>query len=73
VLFRLCRVVAYQGGGVQPSPPLPRNSEVLTKSNRIANGAEHVECSYATLLMSLKIAEFRTPTPQDVRKKAVKF
>ena len=27
----------------------------------------------ARFLKLLKIAEFRTPTPQDVRKKAVKF
>ena len=31
-----------------------------------------VECSYY-ILISLKIAEFRTPTPQDVRKKGSKI
>jgi hypothetical protein len=37
------RAVAYRGGfGVFNPPPPPRNSEVLTKSNRIANWAENV-------------------------------
>ena len=55
------------------NPPPPRNSEVLTKSNRIANWAENVSWSYSNILISSKIAEFRTPTPQDVRKKGSKI
>jgi len=30
-------------------------------------------CSYSNILISLKIAEFRTPTPQDVQKKGSKI
>ena len=57
------------GGGLVVQHPPPRNSEVLTKSNRIANWAENVLCSYSNILISLKMIEFRMPTPQDVRKK----
>ena len=60
------------GGGVEVFKP-PRNNEVLTKLHLIANWAENVLCSYSNILISLKIAEFRTPAPQDIRKKAVKF
>jgi hypothetical protein len=52
-----------EGGGGRDVPPSPRNSEVLTKLNRIANWAENVQSSYSNILISLKIAEFRTPTP----------
>ena len=66
--------VAYGGGvGVFNRLPLPRNSEILTNSNRIANWVENVYCSYSNILISLKIAEFRTPTPQNVRKKGSKI
>ena len=51
----------------------PWNSEVLTKANRIVNWAENVQCSYSNILINLKIAEFRTPTSQDVRKKGSKI
>ena len=36
---RYCQAVAYRGEGVggAQTPPPPRNSEVLTQSNRIAN------------------------------------
>jgi hypothetical protein len=61
------------GGGSNPS----RNSEVLTKLSRMPSSVENtsitVQCSYSIILISLKIAEFRTPTPQDVWKKAAKF
>jgi hypothetical protein len=63
--------VAYRGGfGVFKSP---RNSEILTKSNRIGNWAENVWCSYSNILISLKIAEFRTPSPQDDQKEGSKI
>ena len=64
----------YRGGGFGGfKPPPPQISEVLTKSNRIANWAENVQCSYSNILISLKIAEFRTPTPQDVQKEGSKI
>ena len=69
VSVRLCSGVP---GGVGFSTP-PQNSEVSAKSNRIANWAENVLCSYSNILISLKIAEFKTPTPQDVRKKGSKI
>ena len=31
------------------------------------------KCSYSNILISLKIAEFRTPTPQDVQRKGSKI
>jgi hypothetical protein len=70
--------VAYRGGCLGGStPPPPRNSKVLTELSRIPSSVENtsvtVQCYYSIILISLKIAEFRTPTPQDVRKKAVKF
>ena len=67
--------VEYLGGfwGVQTNPPTSQHSEVLTKSNRITNWAENVYCSYSNIVISLKIAEFRTPTPQDVRKESSKI
>ena len=58
-----------EGGGSIPT----RSSEVLTKSNRIANWSENIYCSYSNILISLKIAEFSTPAPQDVRKKGSKI
>jgi hypothetical protein len=59
--------VAYRGGewggcGVQ-LPPTPRNSEGPPKSCQT-----HPDCEKL-----LKIAEFRTPTIQDVKKKDNKF
>jgi hypothetical protein len=59
------------------SNPPPRNSAVLTKLSRIPSSVENtsvtVQCSYSIFLLSLKIAEFSTLTPQDVWKKAEKF
>jgi len=47
-------------GGVQPPPPeIPKALQNRAKLNPIVK--------------MLKIAEFRMPSPQDVRKKAVKF
>ena len=55
--------MAYRGGGglgVKPRPPkFWRPSKIVTNSTR--------------LWKLLKIAEFRTPTPQDVRKKGSKI
>ena len=55
--------VAYCGGGFKPTPPPPpkfrRPSKIMPKSTR--------------LWKLLKIAEFRTPTPQNVRKKGSKI
>jgi len=56
--------VAYRGrfGGFKPPPPTPkfrRPSEIVPNSTR--------------LWKLLKIAEFGTPTPQDVRKKGSKI
>ena len=56
--------VAYRGGGLggsnlPPPPKFRRPSKIVSNSTR--------------LWKLLKIAEFKTPTPQDVRKKAVKF
>ena len=62
-----------EGRGLACSNPPSRKSEVLIKLNRIANWAENVYYSYFNILISLKIAEFRTPTPQDVRKKGSKI
>ena len=50
--------VAYRGGGwgVQPPPPkFRRSSKIVPNSTRFVK--------------TVKIAEFRTPTPQNVRKK----
>jgi hypothetical protein len=64
------------GGWFEVFKP-PRNYEVLTKLSRIPSSVENtsvtVQCSYSIILISLKIAEFRKPASQDVRKKAVKF
>jgi len=63
--FDVFWAVAYRGGdeglGVQtPSPPkFPRPSKIVPNSTR--------------LLELLKIAEFRTPTPQGVWKKGSKI
>jgi hypothetical protein len=66
-----------RGGVGVSTPPPARKAEVLTKLSRISSPVENtsvtVLCSYFIILISLKIAEFRTPTPQDVRKKTVKF
>ena len=62
-----------EGGEVGVFNTPLRNSEVLTKSNLTANCAENVSFSYSSTLISLKIAEFRTPTPQDVQKKGSKI
>jgi hypothetical protein len=63
-------------GGLGGSNP-PRNSEILTKLSRIPCSVENtsvtVYCSYSITLISLKIAEFRTPTLKMFGKKAVKF
>ena len=59
--------------GVWGFKPPPRNPKVLTKSKRIANWAENVAHSCSNVLISLKIAEFRTPAPQDIRKKGSKI
>ena len=58
----LPKPVAYRGGfggGVQPPPEIPKASQNRAKLNLIVK--------------TVKIAEFRTPKPQDVRKKAAKF
>ena len=46
-------------GGVQPPPEIPKALENRAKLNPICE--------------NLKIAEFRTPTPQDVREKGSKI
>ena len=64
VYLELCKPVAYRGRGVEVfKPPPPRNSEGPLKSCQT-----HPDCENC-----VKIAEFRTPTPQDVRKKCSKF
>ena len=73
--FYFCSIlksVAYRGRGLGCSNP-PRNSEVLTQLHSIANWMENVKCSYSNILISLKIAEFRMPTPQDIREKGSKI
>ena len=56
--------MAYRGGGVGLfKPPPPRNSEGPPKSYQ----------TQLDLWKLLKIAEFRTPTPQDVQKKGSKI
>ena len=53
-----------RGDGLRvQTPPPPRNSEGPPKSCQTQLDCEKL----------LKIAEFRTPTPQDVREKLVKF
>jgi len=55
------QTVAYRGGGVQTSTPeIPKALQNRAKVNLIVKTV-------------LKNAEFRTPTTQDVREKAVKF
>jgi hypothetical protein len=71
-----CRYIQWRteggggGWGVQKPPTKFRS---LAKSNRIGNWAENVWCSYSNSLISLKVAEFRTPTPQDVQKESSKI
>ena len=58
----MCGSVAYRGGGwgfQTPSPKFRRSSKILPNSTR--------------LWKLLKIAEFRTPTPHDIRKKGNKI
>ena len=50
---------AFGGGGVQIPPKFGRPSKIVPNSTR--------------LWKLLKIAEFRKPTPQDVRKKGIKI
>ena len=55
-----CTSVAYRGEGESPPPPkFRRSSKIVPNSTR--------------LWKLLKIAEIRTPTPQDVRKKGSKI
>jgi len=56
------RAVAYRGGFGEFNPPSPRNSEGPPKS-----------CQTQPDCGNLKIAEFKTPTPQDVRKRGSKI
>jgi hypothetical protein len=65
------------GLGVRLTTP-PRKKELLENLNwrpRPTQGcrADDDDDDDSIILISLKIAEFRTQTPQDVRKKAVKF
>jgi len=61
IFCQLLWSVAYWGGfgGVHPPPKFRRPSKIVPNST--------------PLWKLLKIAEFRTPTPQDVRKKGSKF
>jgi len=59
--FRPSDAVAYRGGSLGCSNP-PRNSEGPPKSCQTQPDCEN-----------LNIAEFRTPTHQDVRKKGSKI
>ena len=58
----IINAVAYRGGGWGVQPPPPENSEDPPKSCQT-----QLDCE------NLKIAEFRKPTPQDVRKKCSKI
>jgi hypothetical protein len=75
----LCVVSGVPGGGFgvfKPPPPLKFRSFDKAEPNFQFRGKyirRCLECSFSIILISLKIAEFRTPTPQDVRKKAVNF
>ena len=63
-LIAICRQVTGSSG---PSP-------VRVLCRRCFDVTVHVnECSYSNILISLKIAEFRTPVPQDVQKKGSKI
>jgi hypothetical protein len=53
-------------GELRGSTPPPEIPKFWAKSNRIANWAGNT-------LISLEIAEFRTPAPQDVRKEGSKI
>ena len=66
--------VAYRGGGggvlgVQTSPKFLSFDKVEPDCKL----SRKCFCSYSNILISLKIAEFRMPTPQDVRKKGSKI
>ena len=52
--------MAYREGGSNPSPEIPKALQNRAKLN-------------PTVKTVKKIAEFRTPTPQDVRKKGSKI
>ena len=54
--------VAYRGGGLGCSNPPPEIPKALQNRAKLKPYCEN-----------LKIAEFRTPTPQDVRKKGSKI
>ena len=57
-------------GGSNPPPPKFRSFD---KSNRIAYERKMFSVPIPNILISLKIAGFRMPTPQDVRKKGSKI
>ena len=64
-------IAAYRGGwGVQPPTPKFRSFDKVEPDCKLS-------VKYLVFLFqhinSLKIAEFRTPTPQDVRKKGSKI
>jgi hypothetical protein len=63
------------GLGVQTPPPPKFWSFDKAEPNSQLRGKYIRNCLVLLfiILISLKIAEFRTPTPQGVRKKAVKF
>jgi hypothetical protein len=69
--YRLC-ALAYRGG-FNPPPPKFRSFDKAEPNSQF-RGKYIRNCSvFLFHHPSLKNAEFRTPTPQDVPKKAVKF
>ena len=52
------------GWGVQTPPPKFLSFDKVEPDCKLSG-----KCSYSNILISLKIAEFRTPTPQDVGEK----
>ena len=53
--------------------PTPQHPESLTEVKLDCKLSRKCLVFHSNILISLKIAEFRTPTPQDVRKKGSKI
>ena len=61
-----CLAVAYLVSEFKPTPPTSRKFDKVKPDCKLSG-----KCLvfHSNILISLKISEFRTPTPQDVRKK----
>ena len=63
-----CLAVAYLVSEFKPTPAFRKFDKIKPECKL----SEKCLVFHSNILISLKIAEFRTPTPQDVRKKSSK-